>query len=88
MSGGPTDAQVAAEPAAAQTGEGLRSAYILAKLRDRLRASELLGRSHGMFSDKVQLEVGNSLADILERAERLRLGLKPKDQGDGQAHHG
>lgn len=40
-------------------------------MRDRLKASELLGRSEADFTEKVELDVTNNLADIL-RAARER----------------
>jgi hypothetical protein len=38
--------------------------YALASLRDRLKASELLGRSHADFVDRHQLEDGNGIGVI------------------------
>lgn len=48
-----------------------RGTYVLLKMRDRLKASELLVRSQGGFSDKLQLEAGKSLEEWLDKAETL-----------------
>ncbi len=42
-----------------------RKPYVKAYLKDRLRASELLGKTHGMFMWKGQIDVGDDLATLL-----------------------
>jgi S-adenosylmethionine:diacylglycerol 3-amino-3-carboxypropyl transferase len=41
-------------------------AFAEATLRDRLKASELLGRSQADFIERHQLDAGQSLVDVLE----------------------
>ena len=50
--------------------------WILARLRDRLKASELLGRSHAMFTDRHEVEAGDNLLELLRQA-----GLAGKQGG-------
>jgi hypothetical protein len=65
-----------------------RGSYVLLEMRDRLRASELLERSPGGFSDKVRLDPGRSLEELLDEAERLWRANQAANHRTDDASHG
>ena len=51
-------------------------------MRDRLRASELLGKSEGDFTDKIEHDGRPSLLDVLQELGRERLARQGTQAGD------
>ncbi len=75
------EARVKADPAVAAREELQRfftaiirgcGTYVLLRMRDRLKAAELLGRSHKMFTDRHEVEAGDNLRALLEQAGLAR----------------
>ena len=59
---------------------GQRAAVLKIRMRDKLRALELLGRHLGLFADRLEVNLSGSLAERMIAARNRRLRMSTIDQ--------